>query len=595
MSIGSFNTFNRMQSENSLALNKSITNINNFKLAVVVDVILDTNHPYFGTSNKDNKNSGLPGVLGSKNISIPMNYKNKISNSGELDYSYIGRVKIRILGEENKTSIDKLPWAIPLDNTITQFPLLNEQVLIYRLGENFYYTKPFNRFNFVGTNGEFQTESANSDDGKSAESYTLEINKKSFTTHPVFSNTNPSGYFGNYFILNPYIRSIRKYEGDTVIESRFGQSIRMGAYDDNRKNDAGIIDKENVVGKSYTAPENDLLKLNSPPKKNGSVPAEEITDGGFGNPRLTIRNRQRDIADDKEISGIHPLSPKIPPVTSQEKNYGGQIDADVNNDGSTIDMTSGVTISEWKSTIYKSIFSIQSDEPQVNQLVSNEEQPKFSPPGSTRFTLPTLNKDQIVINSDRLILSSRRAETMHFSKKRYAVCTDSEYTVDAHDQIVLTTNTLTCINSPQIFLGQYSETNEPALLGQTTVDWLYDLCNWLLDHVHWYHHVHPHPHGHVDAGAIDILNSLDSNPNQTQIPVQQMSLQLLRDNLHKTMSRRVYLTGGGYAPGSNGGKIKQKTPEAVAPLSINTVNGEGVVGTFKGRNRREGPVTTQFS
>ena len=97
--------------------------------------------------------------------------------------------------------------------------------------------------------------------------------------------------------------------------------------------------------------------------------------------------------------------------------------------------------------------------------------------GNSSFQYPVLNGDQIVINTDRLILSSRYGEPFHYSKKRYGIVTDNEYTLDAHQQIVLTTNAKTVINSPAIYLGQYDQTGEPALLGQTTVNWLYQLCN----------------------------------------------------------------------------------------------------------------------
>ena len=151
---------------------------------------------------------------------------------------------------------------------------------------------------------------------------------------------------------------------------------------------------------------------------------------------------------------IHPKLPKISKVDVQEKNYGGQIEEDINHDGSTIEISSGATQSKWKTTVYKSIFGVSVD----NQ--PTEEQVRFNPNNSTKFVLPSLNGDQIVINTDRLVLSSRFAETLHFSKKRYAVVTDDEYTVDANDQVVISTNRLTCINSPQIFLGQcYPLTN----------------------------------------------------------------------------------------------------------------------------------------
>jgi hypothetical protein len=196
---------------------------------------------------------------------------------------------------------------------------------------------------------------------------------------------------------------------------------------------------------------------------------------------VLIRNRQRKLSLDKPIS-VHPKLPPIPGIVDSQKNAGGLIDEDINHDGSSIYITSGLTKSKWRTTCYKSIFQ-----------AGKEEQPLFSPVGSTAFNfdIENLKGDQVVINTDRLILSSRFGESLHFSKERYGIVTDSEYTVDAHDQIVMTTNNKTVFNSPAIYLGQYGQTNEPVLLGQTTVDWLYDLCNWLLDHVHWYNHTHP--------------------------------------------------------------------------------------------------------
>jgi len=535
----------------------------NFQLAVVVDIILDENHPYMGKNQNDPNTYSSPTI---KYQQIPVNYNTNVPSPSDIDYSYIGRAKIRILSLEKQTAVEKLPWAIPLDTTITQYPLINEQVMVLKIGDSYFYTKPLSKFNFIGTNGDFVTEKSASDTSNSAIPYLKPTNKESYISHPVFTSLNQTGFFGNYFIVNPYIRSVKKYEGDTSIESRFGQSIRFSAYDDNR-----LIDK-NITDSSYVLDKN-LFKKSSA--------------GGYGNPKITIRNRQRNISRDVD-QFVHPKLPKISKINGQEKNYGGQIDEDINHDGSTIEISSGATQSKWKTTIYKSVFGVSADNDPT------EEQTKFNPDNSTNFVMPVLTGDQIVINTDRLVLSSRFAETLHFSKKRYAVVTDNEYSVDANDQVVITTNRLTCLNSPQIFLGQYGETNEPAMLGQTTVDWLYDLCNWMLDHVHWYHHVHPHPHGHEDAGAINQQNTMDAQPDQTQIPVQQITLKLLRDNLHKTLSRRVFLTGGGYAPGSNGVKPPGSGAECRDPVKINTVTGEGVVGDFKGRNRREGPVQIEF-
>jgi len=525
------------------------------QLAVVVDIIFDENHIKLLDAYKQKINPQT----------VPLNYKNEPANENDVDFSYIGRAKVRILSQEKKSSFEKLPWAIPLEQTITQYPLINELVLVQKVGNNYYYSKPLNKFNFPN-NIDYTVETVYSEEGKPAVPFYFDgsIKRATYTSAPIYSKYNNIGYVGDYFISNPFIRLVKKNEGDTIIESRFGQSIRFSAYDDNRQNDKGIYPSYNL---------NELLR--------------ESIDGGYGNPKLTIRNRQRNIALD-EPQQLHPKLPPIPKITPIEKNFGGQIPEDINNDGSTIQLTSGRTSSDWKTTVYKSIFGkTPNGEP-------TEEQVRFNPKNSTPFVFPTLNRDQIVINTDRLILSSRFAETLHFSKKRYAVTTDSEYTVDANDNVVITTNNTATINAPQIFLGQYGETNEPALLGQTTVDWMYDLCNWLLDHVHWHHHVHPHPHTHPRSGNATPENTKDANPDQTQIPVQQIKLQLLRDNLHKTLSRRVFVTGGGYAPGSNGVKPIGSGGECKDPVVINTVTGAGAVGDFKGRNRREGPVQVEF-
>jgi hypothetical protein len=93
-------------------------------------------------------------------------------------------------------------------------------------------------------------------------------------------------------------------------------------------------------------------------------------------------------------------------------------------------------------------------------------------------------------------------------------------------------------------LGEYDQTSEPVLLGQTSVNWLYELCNWLLEHTHWYNHTHP-----------DAKMTTEDSPDKTQTSVQVERLKILRDNLQALLSRRVFVTGGGYAHGSDGVQI----------------------------------------
>lgn len=531
---------------------------------VVLDIILDDSHPIFKSPNN------YPSIN-------PTDWPDDVSGNPALqtdkNFTWIGRVLVRPLISQQGVDKEKLTWAIPLENTgIVEYPLVNETVILVNYFNTLYYSRKLNIKGFVNNNVDFKKEKIS---GLNSGNREIEVSNSdkitpyqgplSYTVSKKYKNVDNIGVMGRYFWSNNNIRSIKKYEGDSVIESRFGQSIRFSAYDSNRKNDQSSPEYKDYVNKD---------KLTNP-----KFP-DSITGGG--NPMILIRNRQRTIKLD-----------------TSEKNTGGFVSEDINNDGSSIHITSGLTESSFTPTIKKTIFQ-----------EGKQEIPAFSPSGCTSFKFPKLIGDQIIINSDRLVFSSKAEETLHFSKKRYGITTDSEYTVDAQDQIVITSNTKTVLNSPVIYLGEYNKTSEPALLGQTTVDWLYDLCDWILNHIHGHHHVHPHPHIHpfphihphphthpdtsmsipintsmpipIDTLMPIPIDTLSANPYQTQISLQQESLAALRDSLGKILSKRVFITGGGYSPGKYiGPSLKTK---------INTFSGEGVPGGYYGKNRGPNPT-----
>lgn len=497
--------------------------------AIVLDIVLDENHPIFTQGNQ------LYTVLDIERWPSDLNdSKPKIDDK---DFSWIGRALVRPIYSQVNTEKNKLIWAYPLDSNISEYPLINETVVIAKYENVVYYTRKLNTRNFVNNNINFGSEFLiKGKDNK-------ELFDKNSPFKGAFSQTKHQGGIdyegvaGRYFWVNNRIRAIKRFEGDLVIESRFGQSVRFSSYDSDRKKDKSSSKYQDYNG-------------------NGSINSFSNETVGGGNPMILIRNRQRPLLDEGKQRKPHS---KLPPIigTEAEKNAGGYLEEDINHDGTSIQITSGLTISKWVTTCYKQIFQS-----------GMEEQNAFSPQGSTSFKFPMLDGDQIVINSDRLIFSSRYGETFHYSKKRYGVVTDSEFTVDAHDQIVMTTNTKTVINSPAIYLGEYNVTDEPILLGQTTVNWLYDLCNWLLEHNHWA------VHSHKNAGK--------ESPSQTQIPVQAQKLIASRDKLNTLMSRRVFTTGGGFAPGKDGASITDGTP----PVHVSVSNGSGLPGGWKGKNKR---------
>lgn len=509
---------------------KSVSSVDNFGLsskqssangnefhelepAIILDIILDSSHPIFKIK------SNVQTVIDVDRWPADLN-GNKPSE-GDVDYTWIGRALVRLRYSSPTTQKDKLTWAYPLESNISEYPLINEMVMVISYNNKYYYTRKLNLKNLPNQSVDFSiNKTLSGTDNTELYSNQQYAGPKSKTNTD--GTLNYVGVVGKYFKINNNIRSIKRYEGDLTFESRFGQSIRFGTYDDNRDNDIGIY--------------------------------PEYKDSG-GNPMIIIRNRQRKLLGDSETLKLkNSPNPATIIGTSIEKNAGGFIKEDINHDGSSIYITSGKTISKWVTTCYKGMFGIK------------EEVSSFS--GQTDFKYPKLLGDQIIINTDRLILSARYGEFFNYSKKRYGIVTDSEFSLDAHNQIVISTNTKTVINSPAIYLGEYDNTNEPAVLGQTLCNWLYDLCNWISEHTHW------HEHSHVDAGA--------PSPEKTQIPVQIQKLFSLRDQLNTILSRRVFITGGGFAPGQNGGSIENGS----TPIKISVSSGNGVPGGWKGQNKR---------
>ena len=461
-----------------------------FEPAVVLDIILNEQHPLL-------KNKALD------TSSFPDNYKNVIPSPDSIDYTWIGRALVRQCFSQQGVAQEKLSWALPWDVTgVIEYPLINEPVIVAKYFGNLYYTKRINSRGFINNSGDYKLEKVYGiNSGKSI------VGPVSLLTNKDSKSGDYIGELGSYFLTNNKIRRLRKYEGDTSIESRFGQSIRFASYDDNRNNDTGF----------YIDYKGD--KTLNP------------TNIGGGNPMILIRNRQRKLALDNSIV-VHPKLPPIYPISDVEKNVGGLIDEDINHDGSSIHITSGLTETKWKTTVYKSMFGH-----------GNEEQIKFN--GPTTFRYPILNGDQIIINTDRLILSSRFGETFHYSKKRYSVVTDAECTIDAQDQIIITSNNKTVINSPSIYLGQYDEGHEPVLLGQTNVNWLHQLCVQLNTLCGWIaNHTHPDAQGGNTGVPVN---------NDTPGKEINESIAGLQNTLNTLLSRRVFVTGGGFAPGVDGG------------------------------------------
>ena len=146
-------------------------------------------------------------------------------------YSDIGKISFEFLYSPNSLSLGQSSkYAYPIFNFVKQYPVLGEIVLIIQgpspeLNDDFskqrlFYFPPYSLWNSVNHNSFPNMEEY--------AGFLLEY--KQHPGAPGDSQTNmiefPKGYS---FKESESIRNLTPFEGDTILESRYGQSIRFGS------------------------------------------------------------------------------------------------------------------------------------------------------------------------------------------------------------------------------------------------------------------------------------------------------------------------------------------------------------------------------
>jgi len=176
-----------------------------------------------------------------------------------------------------------------------------------------------------------------------------------------------------------------------------------------------------------------------------------------------------------------------------------------------------------KKAVSDSVKQAQDEKKKVfsEEMDKVEEKATAQAAGNLMFgqQLGKLDGNQIIINSERVIISSKSGEMIHFAKGKYGVATDGEMTFNAVQRLVTTTAVHTSVISPTIHLGEYITTRHPVLKGDVAVAWMSGLCGWLSGHVH-------------------------NDPYiTTSSPAQQGQLSGLRARLPTLLSTRVFIAG----------------------------------------------------
>lgn len=249
--------------------------------------------------------------------------------------NYIGAVVVRKTWETVKQNSNTI--LRPHDRHNLDLPIVGETVKMVLMGEGRFYQR-INNGNLNIGNAKVNIDLVtNKNEENSNNSNSYRETDKTGTPNAASNNQNRTSSFGPYFTENQ-VNDLKPYEGDKITQSRFGQSIRMSAYNN----------PNNVFS-----------------------------------PTIIIRNGQ----------GV--IAPK----------QNSRIEEDINQDGSTI---------LFGSNQYQSNFSAST----IHKISKFENYPT------------KLDGNQLILNSDRIILSARASNLIFHSRGNYGFISDGKFSID---------------------------------------------------------------------------------------------------------------------------------------------------------------------
>lgn len=307
------------------------------------------------------------------------------------DYTDIGKAKIRFLHSGYGQDQELLALARPINSNMKRYPVLHEIVIVGEYVGEYYYIDVLNIFSSVNHNAFLNLSVPKIVKENNSSRRASEYAQISATNSPNQRRNDSGDQLGDVFRSNDNIKPLKFYEGDFILEGRFGNSIRFGS--------------EN------------------------------------GNPIIKIRNGQNPELNNRKLNEI--------------------VDEDINFDLSSI----------YISSINQRI--------NLNPVTGGESYHlQFAVNSPSEFV-----GNQIVFNTDRIILNSKQNEILAFSNKSINLVSKREMTVNSGDRIVLNSKSDSTIHAPNIYLGSKDAT-EHVVLGDVLVSLLNELINILLKHKH---------------------------------------------------------------------------------------------------------------
>jgi len=145
-----------------------------------------------------------------------------------------GVISVEVLQEVGSTTSNIIPNVLPLFPNYKNYPLINEVVMVVALANSdfqnnfnrltYYYINPINLWNSQETN----PLPVPSQNVKSASQNKGYLETEAGNPNKPDSQENTTFKPGTYFTEKGTVNPLYAFEGDTIIEGRFGNSLRLG-------------------------------------------------------------------------------------------------------------------------------------------------------------------------------------------------------------------------------------------------------------------------------------------------------------------------------------------------------------------------------
>lgn len=270
--------------------------------------------------------------------------------------THIGGVQFRLLND-TVTADANLPIALPIDRSETNLPTKNEIVEIYHFAGLYYYRRIGTDLT-LNTTADINTISGFYTPTKTGKRKSEDYRNVSVTGIERVQRGIQRNYetLGRYFTEQDSIHRLKLYEGDHIIESRFGQSIRFSAYNNdeqtfsptiiirNRENQFSLDRDLDVTTEENLMADGSAVALLSNQYELGFVPGSISENGGsdFETQPRSFRNYPTRLIGDQILinSGRIIISAKSAEMLFySKKNYGF-----ISDGGLSIDNRLGIDV-----------------------------------------------------------------------------------------------------------------------------------------------------------------------------------------------------------------------------------------------------------